>query len=248
MRDGLWSMLGGLLSSAVPARGGDSQGSIQNRSVAVGPDSYEYQVYVPGKLQGERSLPVIVFLHGIGQRGTGGFVPTTGAAGALVRHYLGQVPALVLLPQCRPGKFWADPVMDRMVMDALEQTVREFGADPGRLYLTGVSMGGYGVWHLASHHSEKFAALVAICGGSPLREGDRFSPIAGKVGGTPAWLFHGSDDRVVPVGESRSMVEALESQRGNVKYNEYPGVGHNVWLQVLAERELMPWLLTQNLG
>lgn len=238
-------MLGGLLSAAVPAGSGESQGNIQSRSVKVGPDSYNYQVYVSSRLQGERSLPVIVFLHGIGQRGTGGFVPAEGAAGALVRHYLGQVPAIVLLPQCLPGKYWSDPVMDRMVMDALEQTVGEFGANPNRLYLTGASMGGYGVWHLASHHPEKFAALVSICGGSPLRDGDRFSPIARKVGRTPAWLFHGSDDQVVPASESRRMVEAIKGNLGNVKYNEYPGVGHNVWLQVLAEKELMPWLLAQ---
>jgi predicted peptidase len=242
-------MLGGLLSAAVPTGGdGDSQGSMEKRTIGNGPDSYEYQVYVPGKLQGERSLPLIVFLHGIGQRGTGGFVPTTGAAGALVRRYLGQVPAVVLLPQCRPGKFWTDPAMDRMVIDALERTVDEFGADPHRLYLTGVSMGGYGVWHLVSQRPEKFAALVSICGGSPLQSGDRFSPIARKVGATPAWVFHGSDDQVVPASESRRMVEAIKANRGKVKYNEYPGVGHNVWLQVLGEKELMPWLLTQTLG
>ena len=245
MSNGLWSKLGGLLSTATAGAGGDSQGSVQGRRVGAGPDSYDYQIYVPGELRAGRSLPVIVFLHGIGQRGSGGFVPTTGAPGALVRHYLKQVPAIVLLPQCRPGKFWADPLMDHAVMASLEQTIGEFGADPHRLYLTGVSMGGYGVWHLASHHPERFAALVSICGGSPLQDGDRFSPVARKVGGTPAWLFHGSDDQVVPASESRRMVEALKANRGNVKYNEYPGVGHNVWLQVLTEKGLMPWLLAQ---
>ncbi|MDQ1559735.1 MAG: hypothetical protein QOD32_2795 [Pyrinomonadaceae bacterium] len=246
MRNGLWTMLGGLLSTIAPARGGDSQGSVHNRAVEVGAENYTYQVYVPGDLQD--NLPVIVFLHGIGQRGAGGFVPTKGTAGALVRHYLGQVPAIVLLPQCRTDKFWADPIMDRMVMDALERTVKEFGADPKRVSLTGVSMGGYGVWHLASHHPGKFAALVSICGGSPLQNGDRFSPIARKIGETPAWLFHGSDDPVVPANESRHMVESIKAHHGNVKYNEYPGVGHNVWLQVIAEKDLMPWLLAQSLG
>jgi predicted peptidase len=221
---------------------------MERRVVRLGLESYDYQVYVPGKIQGERGLPVIVFLHGIGQRGAGGFVPVDGAAGALVRHYLEQVPAIILLPQCRPGQYWTSPQMDEMVMMALAQTVAEFDAESHRLYLTGVSMGGYGVWHLASRHPGRFAALVSICGGSPMRSGDRFSPIAQKVGVTPTWVFHGSEDRVVPVSESREMVGALKAIGGDVKYSEFEGVGHNVWMNVIAEKELMPWLLAQRLG
>jgi predicted peptidase len=240
-------MLGGLLSVAASSKVGGRQGGIKKRVAKVGPESYDYQVYVPGKIEGESGLPLIVFLHGIGQRGTGGFVPTDGAAGALVRHYLEQVPAIILLPQCRPGQYWTSPVMDEMVMTALAQTVKEFDAESHRLYLTGVSMGGYGVWHLASQHPEKFAALVPICGGSPMRSGDRFHTIAQKVGATPTWVFHGSEDRVVPVSESREMVGALKAIGADVKYSEYEGVGHNVWMNVLSEKELMPWLLAQRL-
>lgn len=240
-------MLGVLLSAVVPSKGGGRQGSMERRVTRIGTESYDYQVYVPGKIQGERGSPVIVFLHGIGQRGTGGFVPVDGAAGALVHHYLEQVPAIILLPQCRPGQYWTSPVMDEMVMAALTQTVAEFDADSHRLYLTGVSMGGYGVWHLASHHPARFAALVSICGGSPMQGVDRFSTIARKVGATPTWVFHGSEDRVVPVSESREMVGALKAAGGDVLYSEYEGVGHNVWMNVLAEKELMPWLLAQRL-
>jgi predicted peptidase len=249
MRRELWSVLGGLLSAAASSKSGGQPSSIETRVARVKDWSYNYQVYVPLKMRHERSAPVIVFLHGIGQRGTGGVVvPATGVAGALARHLLEQVPAIMLLPQCRPGSYWSDPVMDEMVMTALSQTVEEFGAEERRLYLTGVSMGGYGVWHLSSQHPGRFAALVSICGGSPLREGDRFTQIARNVGSTPAWIFHGADDRVVPVSESRRMVEALKAFGGNVKYSEYEGVGHNVWMKVLAEKELMPWLLTQRLG
>jgi predicted peptidase len=138
--------------------------------------------------------------------------------------------------------------MERMVMAEVEQTAREFGADAKRLYLTGVSMGGFGAWHMAAAHPSKFAAVVSICGGSPLRTGDRFAPIARKVGSTPVWVFHGSDDPVVPVTESRQMVEALKHVEGNrVRYSEYKGVGHSVWLNALGERDLMPWLLAQRL-
>jgi predicted peptidase len=90
--------------------------------------------------------------------------------------------------------------------------------------------------------------VVSICGGSPLRSGDRFAPIAKKVATTPVWVFHGSDDAVVPVSESRQMVEALKHVEGNrVRYSEYKGVGHSVWLNALGERDLMPWLLAQHL-
>ena len=244
MRNKLLSLLGGMFSSGGTANGG----AIQNRIVEVGSDNYDYQVYVPAKIPNVQNLPVIVFLHGIGQRGSGGFVPTEGTGGTLVRHYLGQVPAIILLPHCRLGSYWSDPVMDEMIMQSLAQTVEEFGADASRIYLIGVSMGGYGVWHLAAQHAEKFAALVSICGGSPITKGDRFNSIAQKVGKTPAWLFHGADDRIVPVSESRQIVKALKANEGNVKYSEYAGVGHNVWINALAEKELLPWLLAQRLG
>ena len=243
MRNDLLSMLGALVSATANKHDGD----IQTRTTRVDSDNYNYQIYVPAKLQNERGLPVIVFLHGIRERGTGGFVPTGGPFGNIVRHYFDRSPAIIVLPQCRQGSYWSDPVMDKMVMQALEQTVEEFQTDSKRIYLVGVSMGGYGVWHFASQHPGKFAALVSICGGSPLMTGDRVSPIVQKVGKTPAWVFHGADDKVVPVSESRQIVEALNKNQGDVKYSEYAGVGHNVWMNVLSEQKLMPWLLTPKL-
>jgi predicted peptidase len=242
MGNAMWSVLGGLLSAAAPSKGG----SLETRTARVGADDYAYQVHVPASVKD--APPVILFLHGIGQRGAGGYLPESGAAGALVRRYLARIPAVVLLPQCRAGSYWSDPFMDELVMTALAQTESEFKADPARVYLTGVSMGGYGVWHLASQHPGRFAALVSVCGGVHGRGDDRFESVAAKVGKTPAWLFHGADDRVVPVTESRRMTAALEAVGGNVKYSEYPGVGHAVWTQVLAERGLMPWLLSHRLA
>lgn len=252
MRKSLLSLLvGGLLTTSVSVQG--QQAGVLTRKAEVGAAAYAYQVFVPAKLAGRKNLPVIVFLHGINQRGAGGVVPTKGASGALVRRYLEKVPAIVLVPQCRNGSYWTDAEMGKMVMQALDQTVAEFGADKERLYLTGVSMGGYGVWDLASRHPGKFAALIAICGGSPLSDGggdnvDRFLPIARQIGRTPAWVFHGADDAVVPVSESRGMVKAMKTIDGNnVRYSEYAGVGHNVWLKALAETELLSWLLAQRL-
>jgi predicted peptidase len=246
MQKELMSVVVNLFTTAV-SNGNKRQGRIESRIVEVDSGEFNYQIYIPPQIESEQNLPVIIFLHGIGQRGSSGIVPTEGASGAVVRHYFAQVPAIVLLPQCRQGSYWSDPVMDLMMMNALAQTIEEFSADARRVYLIGVSMGGYGVWHFASHYPGKFAALVSICGGSSIREGDRFDSIAGKVGETPAWLFHGADDRIVPVSESRQIVKALEAN-GNVKYNEYANVGHNVWLNVLGEKDLLPWLLAQRQG
>ena len=243
MNNQVLSLLGGLFASGESV----SNAAIQNRNVQIDSDSYDYQIYIPPNLRNEQNLPVIVFLHGIRERGSGGFVPTEGAIGKIIRQYFAQFPAIILLPQCRPGKYWSDSVMDEMVVRALEQTIEEFGADRNRVYLTGLSMGGYGVWHFAYAYPQKFAAIVSICGGSSITVGDRFSGLARKVGKTPAWLFHGADDPIVAVAESRQIAAALKAHEGNVKYSEYAGVGHNVWLNVLAEKELMPWLLSQRL-
>ena len=243
MQKELLSVLGNLLTTAV-SNGSKQQGKIESRITAVDSDKFNYQIFTPPQIQNKQNLPVIIFLHGITERGIGGFVPTTGAAGAVVQHYFARVPSIVLLPQCRLGSYWSDPVMDEMVINALAGTIEEFGADARRVYLIGVSMGGYGVWHFASRYPKKFAALVSICGGNSITKGERFDALARRVGETPGWLFHGADDRIVPVGESRQIVKALEAN-GNVKYNEYPGVGHNVWLNVLGEEDLLPWLFAQ---
>jgi predicted peptidase len=246
MRIGFLSLLlGGLFAFPTPASTRDAKSGLITRTVSVNNTSYDYQIYVPKKLAGKRNLPVLLFLHGIGQRGAGGFVPTGGATGALVQSYLERVPGIVLLPQCREGRFWSDPEMVRMTMNSLDQIVAEFNADTKRVYLIGVSMGGYGAWSMAAEHAGKFAAVVPICGGSPLRGADRFTSIARRIGRTPVWVFHGAEDRTVPVSESRGMVEALKTAGGNVRYSEYAGVGHNVYLKVLAERELLSWLFAQ---
>ena len=239
-------LLGGFLAAGHSSAAQGTKSGLLTRTVSVGGVSYTYQVYVPASLAGKRDVPVIVFLHGIGQRGEGGFLPADGAAGGFVRQYLEQIPAVALLPQCRKGKYWHDPEMERMVMAELEQASSEFSADPRRLYLAGVSMGGFGAWHMAAERPGKFAAVVAVCGGSTLTSGDRFTPLARKIGRTPVWVFHGGEDRVVPVSESRGMVEALKRVEGSrVRYSEFEGVGHNVWLNVAAEPGLLPWLLEQ---
>lgn len=224
---------------------GGKQGEIVSRGISIENENYVYQIYIPPQIKDVASLPLIVFLHGIRERGSGGFV--SGMFATLVKQYLKAIPAVILLPQCRPNMFWRDAQMERMVLREIEAVSKEFSIDKRRRYLLGVSMGGYGVWHFAAGYPKTFAAIVSICGGSPLTAGDRFSPIAERVGKTPAWLFHGARDNVVQVSESRSLVAAIRANQGQVKYTEYPDAGHNVWLNALGEKELIPWLMSQKL-
>ncbi len=237
--------LGGLFSTNFLANVGKRTGDFLTRSVNLDAEDFIYQIYAPFAAEKTKDLPLIIFLHGIRERGAGGFLNTEGAPVQILKQYLKQVPAIVLLPQCRFGKYWTDAQMEKMVMRQIEATTKEFSIDAKRIYLIGVSMGGYGVWHLAARYPKKFAALVPICGGSPLLTGDRFAPVAEKVYKIPAWVFHGADDAIVPVSESREMVKAIEANGGNVKYSEFPNVGHNVWLNALGEKDLLSWILRQ---
>lgn len=242
MNNDFSKLFSGFLSSALS---GEKQGEIITRSVLLDGEEYVYQAYLPPQLKKDEKIPLIVFLHGIRERGRGGFI--SGMFGQVIKQYLKAMPAIVLLPQCRPNVYWNDAKPDKMVMSQIAATEQEFSIDGRRKYLLGVSMGGYGAWHFAANYPRDFAAIVSICGGSPLMSGDRFAPIAEKIGKTPAWLFHGAEDNIVQVSESRNMAAAIRARGGNVKYSEYPNVGHNVWLNALGEKELLPWLLSQKL-
>lgn len=244
MRNDITKLVSGFITSKIS---GEKDGEFLKREILIDGESYTYQLYVPPNAKSAKGgkLPLMIFLHGIRERGSGGYI--SGMFSTIIKQYLKEVPAVILFPQCRPNVYWSDPMMDKMVMRQIEDVKNEFVIDKKRKYLVGVSMGGYGVWSFGSKYPKTFAALVSICGGSPLSDGNRFSPIAEKIGKTPAWLFHGSDDNVVQVSESRNMAAAIRENDGVVKYTEYEGVGHNVYLNAISEKELMPWILSQKI-
>ena len=231
-----------------------------NRVVKHGNETYRYQVYVPRDWSKSRKWPVILFLHGAGERGDDGFVQTEVGVGGAIRRYVDRFPAVVVMPQCRKNLWWTQDVMQEQALAAFEQSVKEFNGDSDQFYLTGISMGGYGSWSIAAKHPGKFAALVPICGGirPPARvqipdtnnstdpNVNPYAETARKIGKTPVWIFHGGADPVVPPDESRKMNEALKAAGGNVKYTEYDNVGHNSWDKAYAEPELMKWMLAQS--
>lgn len=143
-------------------------------------------------------------------------------------------------------------------MAALDHTVAEFSTDPDRVYLTGLSMGGNGTWHLAYRYPERFAAIAPICafvvvppGGRdfrsavPLDSGVPYVTLARRLGRLPTWIFHGEVDPTVPVADSRLAAEAIRRTGGDVKYTEFPGMEHNVWDAVYASPQFIEWFFAQ---
>ncbi len=231
-----------------------------NRTLRIGNKTYRYQVYVPSEWNKSRRWPVILFLHGAGERGEDGLLQTQVGIATAIRMHKDRFPAIVVMPQCIRGSWWSADDMEAQALKALDQSVKEFKGDPNRVYLTGLSMGGYGTWDIAYKYPGKFAALVPICGGirppgkapasktGPMAnpDADPYALVAQKVGKTPVWIFHGGADTTVPPAESRKMNEALKAAGATVKYTEYEGVGHNSWDRAYAEPEFMTWLLAQN--
>jgi predicted peptidase len=241
----------------VSAEAKKMQTGFLDRTVAVAGTEYKYQVYVPENWTDKQKWPVILFLHGAGERGDDGLIQTEVGIGTAIRRYRSRVPAIVVMPQCRKDVWWASDAMGDVAMAALAQAQREFHGDSARIYLTGLSMGGYGTWYLAGKYHGKFAAIAPICGGILMPDKARaqsaddmkpYTEAAGKIGkDTPTWIFHGGDDPVVPPAESQRMAAAMKALGGEVKYTEYPGVGHNSWEKAYAEPELFTWMLSKTL-
>jgi predicted peptidase len=154
---------------ALPAFAGRAQTGFLNRTVMEAGEEYRYQVYVPADWNDHKKWPVILFLHGAGERGDDGLLQSDVGLGHAIRKNAAAFPFIVVMPQCRKGKVWTQPDMEAQALGALDRSIKEFHGDRERVYLTGLSMGGFGTWDLAAKYPGRFAAYVVICGGiSPL--------------------------------------------------------------------------------
>lgn len=236
-----------------------------DRIVTVAGTSYKYQVYVPENWSPKQKWPVILFLHGSGERGNDGLQQIGVGIGAAIRKERSRFPAIVVMPQCAKDTWWLQQQAEAVVLASLTAATKEFHGDANRTYLTGLSMGGYGSWYLAAKYPGKFAAIAPICGGVVLPEHVRatqpeivklalpddpksYQQVAEKIGKTPVWIFHGAEDPTVSVEESRRMNAALKAAGGDVKYTEYPGVAHDSWNKAYAEPELTTWMFSKSLS
>jgi predicted peptidase len=175
--------------------------------------------------------PLMLFLHGAGERGDDLQLVKRHGVAKIVEEQPA-FPLLVVSPQCPPTEAWApEPLL--ALLDDIEQ---HYDVDPERLYVTGLSMGGFGTWAVAIAAPDRFAAIAPICGGGdPSR--------VGVLRHLPVWAFHGARDPIVPLQRTVEMVEALRQCGGNVRFTVYPEAGHDAWTATYANPELYAWFL-----
>jgi predicted peptidase len=257
---GWWVVLAVLSMSGCASTPAADTGQFVKRTVTVDGRQSRYQVFVPRNAQAQRgALPVVLFLHGSGERGSDGRQQTHAGLGPYLREHAGDFPALVVLPQAPKDEEWSG-INNRIALAALDATVAEFGADPTRQYLTGMSMGGYGSWNIALDNPTRFAAIVPVCGAvlaphavraslfveSVAAEADPYAAIAARLNATPIWMFHGALDDVVLPGDDRRLKTAFDHAGAkDVRYTEYPQGNHNAWDATYADGAMWEWLFAQ---
>ena len=216
----------------------------------------KYRLMKPIDYQPSKKYPLVIFLHGAGERGDDNQVQLKhGMKDFADPERRKKFACFVIAPQCPQEQRWSDvdwsarthaipenasPSM-KMVMEVVDTMIESSGVDRTRIYLTGLSMGGYGTWDAIARYPGKFAAAVPICGGGDPNSVDR-------IGNLPIWAFHGDKDTVVIPERSRDMIDALKKAGVTPKYTEYPGVGHDSWTATYSNPELYEWLFAQRLG
>lgn len=212
--------------------------------------AYPYRIYRPAEIAEGQELPLVVFLHGMGERGSDNIAQLRHFPVRVVREeHFKRHPCIVLAPQCPSDDTWTRfkaPPGSRMpptpamqgAIAAIREAVKEHPVDTSRIYLVGLSMGGYGTWELAARHPDWFAAIVPVCGG-----GDPTT--ASRLARVPTWAFHGTDDTVVPEQQTIDMVEAIRAAGGTPAYTALDGVGHGSWPYAYGPRGAMEWMFAQ---
>lgn len=196
---------------------------------------YRYLLALPSGYECDEGArwPLVVFLHGMGARGDKIEAVKKEGLAKLVDE--GKTfPFILVSPQCAPGEHWSAAALDAFV----DRLTRKYRVDPDRVYLTGLSMGGYGVWAAAQRNPFRYAAVVPICGGGDPRQAARLRDL-------PVWAFHGARDTTVPLWESERMIDAIKAAGGEPRFTVFPEAGHDCWTETYANPELYTWLLAQ---
>ena len=220
-----------------------------------GNDELLYRFFVPDKYNQNEAeeYPLVLFLHGAGERGNDNEIQLNYVDEIFgTSDFQKQHPSFVLVPQCPENKRWVEVDWSLMrhdqpemmsepltlTMSLLYTVLRKYNIDTNRIYVVGLSMGGYGTWDVISRFPYLFAGAIPICGGGDENQ-------AAKLVDIPIWVFHGTTDKVVPVERSRNMVEAITVKGGRLKYTEYPNRGHLVWNAAFATNGIWDWLFEQ---
>ncbi len=194
----------------------------------------KYLIFLPKNFNSDNAVyPLMLFLHGAGERGTDIELVKKHGPPKIVENDP-SLPFIIVSPQCKPGKRWI-PADIKAILDEI---LLKYKVDISRIYLTGLSMGGFGTWETAIEYPDLFAAAAPICGGGNPEQ-------ACKIKNLPVWVFHGAKDNVVPVEKSLKMVRALKDCGGHPKFTVYPEAVHDSWTQTYNNQELYEWFLAQ---
>lgn len=225
-----------------------------------GQDTLPYRLLLPQNFDLQKNYPLIIFLHGAGERGSDNEMQLVHGSSLFLRDSIRKnYPAIVVFPQCPSASYWSNvkfenkegkrifsfpekgepSVAMKMLMNLINEIDQKYHPDKNRYYVGGLSMGGMGTFELVRRNPKMFAAAIPICGGANTKT-------AKKMKRTHWWIFHGSKDDVVPPELSKSMAVALQQKGANVKLTLYPEAYHNSWDAAFAEKELMPWLFSNN--
>jgi len=229
-----WSLFQFLTFGLVRADPGGAQ-SVEHATMHVTYD-YDFLLQLPeayGKAGRDQRWPLVLFLHGLGERGSDIQRVKTHGLPKLVEQGR-RFPFILISPQCPDDEWWNILALEAL----LAHVQKKYRVDPDRIYITGISMGGYGTWALAQRHAERYAAVVPICGGGEVRH-------ARELRDLPLWAFHGAKDFTVPIKRSQEMIDAIKAVGGSPRFTIYPDGGHDVWDETYANPELWNWLLAQ---
>lgn len=233
------------------------------RKILINGDGYTYQLHKPHGFDAEKKYPVVLFLHGAGERGRDGVKQLGVGMGSAIREGHINEEAIFVFPQCPERQWWSDILCEEIASLSLSQTENEFKIDKDRIYLTGVSMGGFGTWFMASKYPNKFAAMAPIAARlTPaygyevpygfvthgVEKSEVASALSGSIGEIPVWIVHGEKDHIVPVENSRDIYKALKRRGHQVVYEELMGVKHNSWEFAYEDSGLIEWMFGQKKG
>ncbi len=231
-----FTWFGGVISAEDPTPGTQVEQSIV--SPALPGEKFGYLLFLPKDYgKDERKWPVMLFLHGAGERGDDLKLVQVHGPPKLVEQRP-DFPFIVVSPQCAKDHWWPGDVQQHLLAELLDNVLSGFHADPQRVVVTGLSMGGFGSWTLTARHPNRFAAAVPICGG-----GDPDS--AEKLKSVPFWVFHGAKDFGVPLKLSEDMVAAVQKVGGSAKLTVYPEAEHDSWTETYKNEAIYDWLLAQ---
>jgi predicted peptidase len=191
----------------------------------------EYLLYLPEAYDEHDSWPLILFLHGAGERGHDlERIKKHGPPRLIARGQ--QLPFIIVSPQCPDDRWWDIEMLGKL----LDRIEGDYAVDFERIYITGLSMGGFATWSLAHLYPHRFAAIAPVCGGSETYG-------LAKIRHLPVWAFHGARDEIVPLRRSQEMADALTSLGGNVKLTIYPNAKHDSWTETYDNPKLYEWFL-----